>query len=76
MAAWNKVPSAHANSRRGSAPTQPLARCLHSIYRLLGVDPFLKVVTATAIVFMSLATWWLSMRAGVRALQEMDRTPV
>ncbi len=24
---------------------------------------------------LSLATWWLSMRAGVRALQEMDRTP-
>jgi hypothetical protein len=25
---------------------------------------------------LSLATWLLSMRAGVRALQQMDRTPV
>jgi len=29
---------------------------------------------ASAIV-MSLATWWLSMRAGVEALERMDRTP-
>jgi hypothetical protein len=29
---------------------------------------------ATAIV-ASLLTWWLSMRSGVRALEEMDRTP-
>ena len=29
----------------------------------------------TAAAALSLATWWLSMRAGVRALQEMDRTP-
>ena len=26
-------------------------------------------------IALSLATWWLSMRAGVRALEEMDRTP-
>ena len=30
----------------------------------------------TAAAALSLATWWLSMRSGVRALQEMDRTPV
>jgi len=26
-------------------------------------------------IVLSLATWWLSMRSGVRALEEMDRTP-
>ncbi len=26
-------------------------------------------------IVVSLATWWLSMRSGVRALEEMDRTP-
>jgi hypothetical protein len=24
---------------------------------------------------LSLAVWWLSMRSGIRALTEMDRTP-
>ncbi len=28
-----------------------------------------------AAAFLSAATWWFSMRSGVRALQEMDRTP-
>ena len=26
-------------------------------------------------IVLSLATWWLSMRSGVRALEAMDRTP-
>jgi ABC-2 type transport system permease protein len=37
-----------------------------------------RVVTAVcflAAAAMSLATWWLSMRSGVRALEEMDSTP-
>jgi ABC-2 type transport system permease protein len=29
----------------------------------------------TAAALLSLATWWFGMRSGVRALQEMDRTP-
>ena len=28
-----------------------------------------------AAAVLSVATWWFSMRSGVRALQEMDRTP-
>jgi hypothetical protein len=32
-------------------------------------------VTFTAAALLSIATWLLGMRAGVRALQEMDRTP-
>ena len=26
-------------------------------------------------IVLSLATWWLSMRSGVRALRQMDSTP-
>jgi hypothetical protein len=33
------------------------------------------VLCFVAAVALSLATWWLSMRSGVRALQEMDRMP-
>jgi hypothetical protein len=31
------------------------------------------VLCFAAAAALSLATWWLSMRSGVRALQEMDR---
>jgi len=35
----------------------------------------MMAVCFVAAAAVSLATWWLSMRSGVRALQEMDRTP-
>jgi ABC-2 type transport system permease protein len=36
----------------------------------------LIVACFTTSVALSLGTWWFSMRSGVRALEEMDRTPV
>jgi ABC-2 type transport system permease protein len=42
---------------------------LGNAQRLLMASSFL------AAICLSLSTWWLSMRAGVRALEEMDRTP-
>jgi ABC-2 type transport system permease protein len=39
------------------------------------LQQFLMAASFLAAAGLSLATWWLSMRAGVRALQEMDRTP-
>jgi hypothetical protein len=34
------------------------------------------LLSFAAAAALSVATWLLSMRAGVRALQQMDRTPV
>jgi ABC-2 type transport system permease protein len=39
------------------------------------LQQFLMAASFLAAAGLSLATWWLSMRAGVRALEEMDRTP-
>jgi hypothetical protein len=42
---------------------------LSNVQRLLMASSFF------AAIGLSLSIWWLSMRAGVRALNEMDRTP-
>jgi hypothetical protein len=44
--------------------------------RLSDLEQALMAASFLAAAVLSLATWWLSMRAGVRALQKMDRTPV
>jgi len=41
-----------------------------------GLRQLLMAACLLAAMTLSLATWWFSMRAGVRALQDMDRTPV
>ena len=42
---------------------------------LTTAEQFLMAASFLAAASLSLATWWLSMRSGVRALQQMDRTP-
>jgi len=44
--------------------------------RLSTLEQVLMAASFLAAAGLSLATWWLSMRSGVRALQQMDRTPV
>ena len=43
--------------------------------RLSDLEQALMAASFLAAAALSLGTWWLSMRAGVRALQRMDRTP-
>jgi len=43
--------------------------------RLSDLEQALMAASFLAAAGVSLATWWLSMRSGVRALQQMDRTP-
>ena len=43
--------------------------------RLSDLEQALMAASFLAAAGVSLATWWLSMRLGVRALQQMDRTP-
>jgi hypothetical protein len=43
---------------------------------LSGLEQLLMSLSFAGAVALSLTTWLLSMRAGVRALQRMDRTPV
>lgn len=50
------------------------------LQRSRGVAPDRELMLFMGLCFtgaaaLSVATWWLSMRSGVRALQEMDRTP-
>jgi len=42
---------------------------------LRSLEQVLMAASFVAAAALSLATWWLSMRAGVRALERMDRTP-
>jgi ABC-2 type transport system permease protein len=50
-----------------------MLRARRSPLRAMQQSPMAACFVAAAA--MSVATWWLSMRAGVRALQEMDTTP-
>ena len=43
--------------------------------RLSDLEQALMAASFLGAAGVSLATWWLSMRLGVRALQQMDRTP-
>lgn len=43
--------------------------------RLSDLEQALMAASFMGAAVVSLATWWLSMRAGVRALEQMDRTP-
>jgi len=43
--------------------------------RLSTLEQALMAASFLGAAVLSLATWWLSMRSGVRALQQMDRTP-
>ena len=43
--------------------------------RLSHLEQALMAASFLSAAALSLATWWLSMRSGVRALQRMDRTP-
>jgi amino acid transporter len=42
---------------------------------LTNVEQILIAVCFTSAALLSIATWLLGMRTGVRALQDMDRTP-
>jgi len=43
--------------------------------RLSSTEQALMAASFLSAAVLSLGTWWLSMRAGVRALEQMDRTP-
>jgi hypothetical protein len=43
---------------------------------LSSLEQLFMSLSFAAAAALSVATWLLSMRAGVRALQQMDRTPV